>query len=111
MNSTPAVVQHGTSSAYLTAINTEQSDSSALAGSHSVGDFYKKRPQCQGQNYMGLLQCYTLEEALNAVKASENRLYLDLSSSYVTIFNGNAIKSVHSQRDQNTVKDKIRNCS
>lgn len=77
MNSTKAVVQHGTSSAYLTAINTEQSDSSALAGSHigthSVGDFCEKRPQCQGQNYMGLVQCYTLEEALNAVKANENR--------------------------------------
>ncbi len=69
-----AVIQHGTSAADLKAINTNQSKSSALAGlctrTHSVGDLYKKRPQCQGKCYMGLVQLYT-EEALNAVKTNK----------------------------------------
>ncbi len=69
-----AVIQHGTSAADLKAINTNQSKSSALAGlctrTHSAGDLCKKRPQCQGKCYMGLVQLYT-EEALNAVKTNK----------------------------------------
>lgn len=70
-----AVVQHSTSVADLKAINTNQSKSSTLAGSrtrtNSAGDFCKKRPQCQGQCLMGLVQRYTLEEAVNSVKTNK----------------------------------------